>query len=59
MLRGVAAADVLVALVGTEDAEFLDFMYRLLQYTPSSRMSVAEALAHSLWMISQAIQGMG
>ena len=55
----MAAADVLVALVGTEDAEFLDFMYRLLQYTPSSRMSVAEALAHSLWMISQAIQGMG
>ena len=43
----------LAALVGTEDAEFLDFVYGLLEYTPSSRMSAAEGLAHP-WMASQA-----
>ena len=43
----------LAALVGTEDAEFLDFVDRLLEYTPSLRMSAAEALAHP-WMVSQA-----
>ena len=42
----------LAALLGTEDAEFLDFVKGLLEYTSSSRMSATDALEHP-WMASQ------
>ena len=42
----------LTSLLGTEDEGFLDFVSRLLEYTPSLRMSAVEALEHP-WMESR------